>query len=245
MSKIKELPELERPREKALRYGIESLTNYELLAIIINSGSPNNSAMDIAYAMLSDNHGLFNLVKKPFSDLTNYKGVNKGKALKISATFEIAKRFNSLQAIDDDVINDPHQVFARYLPKLSFAIQEQVFLIVLDKNKRVLHEVNLYKGTPQGVSFSVTQIIRQIIIHGGVYFYLVHNHPSGDLNPSSDDTFLTTELIRECKKVGILMVDHLIISHNGYFSFKQSRTFLVGGEKKMSELLNSTNVKFS
>ena len=227
MSKIKDLPALERPREKALRYGVNSLSNYELLALIISSGSPNNSAMDIAYAMLSDNHGLFSLVKKPFPDLLNYKGVGKDKAIKISATFEIAKRFNSLHENDEEAIVESEQVFRKYLPILSFSTQEQVYLIVLNKQRKTLHEVNLYKGTQNSVNVSIPHVIQQILMHGGSHFYLVHNHPSGVLDPSEEDTFLTTELIRESKKVNITMVDHIIIGHDGYFSFKDSKIYVI------------------
>ena len=94
--------------------------------------------MDIAYAMLSDNHGLLNLIQKPFSDLTNYKGIGKEKALRISATFEIAKRFSSLQSFDNETINEPEQIYKKYLPILSFSNQEQVFLIILNKKKKYL-----------------------------------------------------------------------------------------------------------
>ena len=235
MSKIKDLPALERPREKALRYGVSSLSNYELIALIISSGCANSSAMDIAYAMLSDNNGLFSLVKKPFPDLLNYRGIGKDKALKISATFEIAKRFNSLQSDEKEVIDDPIQLFNKYLPILSFSNQEHVYLVILDKRKRVVHEVNLYKGTLDSVEVSTTQIIQQIMIHGGSYFYLIHNHPSGEVEPSEDDMIITTELINECKKVGICMLDHLIIGTDGYFSFGRSRKY----KKQISNTRNN------
>ena len=181
--------------------------------------------MDIAYAMLSDNHGLLNWIQKPFSDLTNYKGIGKEKALRISATFEIAKRFSSLQSFDNETINEPEQIYKKYLPILSFSNQEQVFLIILNKKKKIIHEVNLYKGTSRAVTFSISQIIQQILMHGGYYFYIIHNHPSGDLLPSKDDTFLTSDLIMECKKVNVFLVDHLIIGPSGYFSFKDSKAY--------------------
>lgn len=231
LPKIKDLPSLERPREKALRYGIESLSNHELLAIIINSGTTHSSAIDIAYAMLSECHGLFNLVKKPFPDLINYKGIGKEKALKISATFEVAKRFNTLQQENEEIVENSEQIFLKYAPKMSFLTQEEVHLIILNKKKKILHEVNLFKGTSGAVNFSVSQIIREIIIHEGSCFYLIHNHPSGNVHPSEDDAFLTSELIRECKKVNVLLLDHLIIAPNQYFSFKDSKITEMTKEK--------------
>ena len=218
MAKINELPPLERPREKAWRYGIESLSDYELLALLINSGTPDNSAIDIAYQMLSDSHGLTNLVNKHLSDLINYKGIGSDKAIRIIGCFELAKRINH-QEITDETIHSSEQVYERYRTLFSYTQKEYVYLVILDKKKKVLHEVNLYKGTSDSVTCSAMEIIQQVIIHNGKFFYLLHNHPSGEPYPSNADLAFTGELIKECKKFQINMLDHLIISPKGYFSF--------------------------
>ena len=218
MAKINELPPLERPREKAKRYGIESLSDYELLALLINCGTPENSAIDIAYQMLSDSHGLTRLVNKPLSDLKNYKGIGSDKAIRIMGCFELAKRINH-QGINEEIINSSEQVYERYKTLFSYTQKEYVYLVILDKKKKVLHEVNLYKGTSDSVTCSSLEIIQQVIIHNGRYFYLLHNHPSGEPFPSNADLAFTGDLIKECKKFQINMLDHLIISPKGYFSF--------------------------
>ena len=219
MAKIKDLPALQRPREKALHFGIESLNDYELLALIIGSGSQQLSAIDIAYAMINENGGLLSLINKPFSDLLNYHGMGRNKALKLSAAFELAKRFPNLTNQPTKTFANSEQVYRHYLSILSSSNQENVYLIILDKKMNVIHESNLFRGTKNTVSVSNKQIIQQIVMHDGYYFYLVHNHPSGNSEPSEDDTFFTTELIRECQKFQIVMLDHIIISQNGYFSF--------------------------
>lgn len=225
MGKIKDLPTLERPREKAFHYGIETLNNYELLALIIGSGSPGFSALDIAYAMISDSHGLFSLINKPLTDLVNYRGIGKEKAVKIIASFELAKRFPNLKKDEEIVIENSSDLFKRYYPMLSFSHQEHLYLVILDKKKRIIHEVNLYKGTKTAVNVSNMEIIQQIIVHSGYYFYLIHNHPSGNASPSEEDMFVTTELIRECKKFNVILLDHLIITKEGYFSFLSAKFY--------------------
>lgn len=232
MGRVADLPVLERPREKALYYGIEQLADHELLALLIASGSKDNSAIDIAYFMLRDNSGLYNLVQKPLSDLTNYKGMGKKKALKLVAAFELAKRYQSKQLEVGVIITGTEMIYQRLKNSPinnSFFDQEHLYLIILNKKKKIIHEMNLYKGNESSVTTSNNQIIQQVILHSGAYFYIVHNHPSGELLPSPEDTFFTCTLIGECQKFGIQMLDHLIISKAGYYSFLKQKCFLDNG----------------
>ena len=227
MSKISDLPPLDRPREKALYYGIEELADHELLALLIGSGSQNSSAIDIAYFMLRDNSGLANLVKKPLTDLLNYKGMGKGKAIKLIAAFELAKRYQNKNHIVDEIISDSEMIYHRLKKTFSnypYVYQEYLYLIILDKKKKIIHEMNLYKGNESSVSASTMQIIQQVIIHSGKYFYIIHNHPSGILRPSEEDVFFTFNLINECPKFSIELLDHLIISQNGFYSLLKHET---------------------
>ena len=118
MSRIVDLPLSDRPREKAYRYGIKTLSNHELLAILIGSGYRDTSAVDVAYQMLSESHGLFSLVNKPYTDLINFKGIGKSKAIKIIAAFELVKRFEV--AKNEEVkIRNSQEVYQRYKPLLA------------------------------------------------------------------------------------------------------------------------------
>ena len=228
MAKVSDLPVLDRPREKALYYGIEELADHELLALLIGSGSQNNSAIDIAYFMLRDNSGLANLVQKPLSDLLNYKGIGKGKAVKLIAAFELAKRYQQKSHNVDEIISDSKMIYHRMKKVFCtypYIYQEYLYLIILDKKKRIIHEMNLYKGNESSVSASTMQIIQQVIIHSGKYFYIIHNHPSGILRPSGEDVFFTFNIINECQKLSIEMLDHLIISQNGYYSLLSHESY--------------------
>ncbi len=223
MGKIKDLPVLERPREKAYRYGIEQLSDYELISLLIGYGCRDNSASDIAYEMIRDSGGLYNLVQKPYTDLINFKGIGKNKAIKIIACFEIAKRFQLKREDNQEESNiDSNYIYQRMIPRLLDLKQEQLYLIILDKKKKIVHEVNLYKGNEHSVNYSKLHILQQVIMHNGTYFYIVHNHPSGVLEPSENDIFFTSQIISEGKKIGITMVDHLIVSKDGYYSFLNS-----------------------
>ena len=229
MAKVNDLPLLDRPREKALFYGIETLADHELLALLIGSGSKDSSAIDIAYFMLRDNNGLYSLVNRPLLDLQNYKGMGKAKAIKLSAAFEIAKRFQNKKYDGKEVICDSGPIYQRMkkiLGYTEFPNQEIVYLVILDAKKKIVHQTNLYKGTESSVNVSTMQVIQQVIIHSGRYFYLVHNHPSGNLEPSEEDTFFTVELVKQCPKFEITMLDHLIISNRGYYSFLRQKVFL-------------------
>ena len=219
MGKIVDLPLLDRPREKAIRFGIDSLSSHELLALLIGSGTIDNSAMDIAYQMISDSHGLFHLIEKPYIDLLNYKGIAEGKAVKIIAAFELAKRFKSHNGDEEEYIFNSDQIYKKYRPIIANLCQENVYLVVLDKKKRILHEVNLYKGSEASVQCSSLEIVRQVISHRGHYFYLIHNHPSGSTLPSNDDVMFTTELIRKANRLSIILLDHLIMTRSSYYSF--------------------------
>ena len=222
MAKVKELPILDRPREKALYYGIESLADHELLALLIGSGSTDNSAIDIAYFMLRDSKGLLNLVEKPLLDLMNYKGIAKARALKLVASFELAKRYQKKRYDEKEVINDSEAIYLRMKKMFSNSVvdnQEIMYLVILNKKKEIVHETNLYKGIESSVNASTTQIIQQVIMHSGNYFYIVHNHPSDEPEPSEEDIFFTVNLVKECIRFKITMLDHLIITHHGYYSF--------------------------
>ena len=123
---------------------------------------------------------------------------------------------------------DSQFIFEKIKADLLFKAsnQEHLYLIILDKHKNIVHQVNLYKGNEKSVNYSSLQIIKEILLHNGHFFYIVHNHPSGILEPSQDDIFFTINLINESRKMKITMLDHLIISENGYYSFlEQSSCF--------------------
>lgn len=220
--RMSDLPPLERPREKALRYGVSSLSNHELLALLISCGYIDYSASDVAYQMLSESGGLLNLSLKTIHDLLSIKGIGESKAIRILSCFELAKRLERTRINNQIYLLTTESVFLKYRSMFSLCQKEHVYIVILDKKKRVLHEASLYLGTSREVNCSALEIAQQVIIHNGSCFYLLHNHPSGNYQPSEQDILFTTELINTSKKLGIMLLDHLIISEKGYFSFRNS-----------------------
>lgn len=225
--KISDLPPLERPREKALHYGISSLSNHELLALLIGSGYIDYSASDVAYQMLSESGGLINLSNKTIHDFLKIKGIGEGKAIRIMSCFELAKRITRNSPLEEKSVNSTQTAFLKYRFMFSHLQKEHVYLVILDKKYRVIHEASLYLGTSSEVNCSAIEIAQEVIIHSGTYFYLIHNHPSGNLSPSEEDISFTTELINTSKKLNLVLLDHLIISERGYFSFKNNKQVVV------------------
>ena len=216
--KLKDIPQCDRPREKAFHYGLESLTDAELLAIVVNSGYQGSDALEIADQLLSLSKGLYNLSSLNQKDLKSIKGINKVKSLQLASLFMMMERIKNTKIekdnreVDADYINDK---YGDYLANLN---QEVVHLLVLNRKKKLIFERTLYKGSNSLVPVSINEVIKTVILHDGYYFYLVHNHPNGNKEPSPQDILLTFRLNRCIKNMGIFLLDQIIIHHSGYTS---------------------------
>lgn len=229
---IKDLPILIRPREKAERYGITSLSDVELLAIIINSGNKSCNAIDISYELISSFNGLYNLSSVHYSELKKIKGISKVKGLQLMALFTLFDRIQKHQIEDNEIIINNDYIYLKYSNYFNNSHQEELVVIVLSRSKRILFETSLFKGSNDSVSFSIKEILKTVIIHEGYYFYLLHNHPSGTLEPSEEDMLLTMKIIYQARKLDLYLIDHLIITSLGYTSIIQ-QIEKKKGEKKV------------
>ena len=219
------MPLLERPREKALRYGIATLTNEEIIALLLGSGGHQNSAIDIAKNLLMDSRGLYGLGNNDVKQFEKYKGISSAKALVLSAVFEIAKRYQEKQSEANETTSFVgHEfLFKKYLPRLANALEETFVLVILSKKRQIVHEINLYKGGNNRLNISFREIFHRILLNNGYYIYVIHNHPSGDITPSKKDIVFTSELSLRCEKVGVVLLDHIIIGEKGYYSFNKEK----------------------
>lgn len=223
MGKIEELPVLDRPREKALRYGLDKLSDTELLAIIIGSGYQGENVLGISENILSTYHGLLGLSHIPLLDLTKIKGIKHNRAIEIGAIFEIHKRLLIKEYEQEENEVDDEILYKKYHQILKGEKQEVLVLIIVNKRHRITYETTLYKGTENDVIFSFKDMWRELIIHQAYAFYLIHNHPNQEACPSLKDKIYTDEIFRECENIKIPMLDHIIIGENGYFSFKKMK----------------------
>ena len=227
MGTIRDLPTLERPREKALRYGIESLSDGELLTIVIGSGYHGENASDLANKLISTYNGLEGLSVAPIHDVAKQKGIKSNKALLLAAIFEIHKRLNVKRVEKEGEMANSDYLYKKYSPQLADASQEVLILVLVNKRRNIIRESLLYKGTESDVVFSYKEMWRELFIHNAYGFYLIHNHPNNQANPSKKDVIFTGEIIRESNKIRIPMLDHLIIGDDGYYSFDKNKKISV------------------
>ena len=218
--KIKELPREIRPREKAEHFGIESLSDEELLALIIGSGVKGCSAMDISRDLLTTYLTLSSLSKSNLSSLEEHFGLSKITALKLLATFEFHNRLNSPLYQHRYLVGSSQDIYERYRYLENFT-QEVLAVVLLNKKKEIIKEKILYRGTNNDLSISPKEICLEIISSRCSQFILIHNHPDGSINPSEDDIYATEVIKSTVESLQIKLLDHLIIYPGGYYSFKE------------------------
>ena len=214
--KISDIPINLRPREKALQYGIEELSDQELLALIIGSGGRGNSALDIAGSLLvSHVNSMESLSKTDYISLLSYSGLKKSIALRLLATFEFHNRLAKNRYQEIVKINDEKDVYFRYKYFENFE-QEVMVLVMLDIKKRFIKEKILYKGTSDSFSLDVKEVIRELILANAKFYYLLHNHPDEESEASKED-ILTTKIVENASKhFGIKLLNHLVVYKGGF-----------------------------
>ncbi|MCD8204847.1 MAG: DNA repair protein RadC [Coprobacillus sp.] len=217
MGKISLIPPLLRPREKALRYGISALSDTELVAIIISSGTKNHSALEISETLLGEG-GLTKLGEFEMEDFTRFEGISKVTAVKLSAVYEIARRYNYrlLEADSSDKIPD---LIKKYQRLFKGENQEHLVVITFNRQGGVIRETDLYRGTVEDVSASPREVLSEALKRNADKFMLIHNHPSGSLSPSHADIHFTELILEQASRLNLHLVDHVIVTDNGYFSF--------------------------
>lgn len=223
MGVIRNLPTLDRPREKALRYGLSSLSDIELLAIILGSGYRDNSVMEISTQLISKYGGLNGLCSLPLVELKKNKGVKNVRALNIATIFEINRRIETKNIENSEEPIDEIYLYNKYKNIITGLKQESIFIIILNRNKHIIFEKNLSTGSEDSVLVSFHSIYRELLLHDGKYYYLIHNHTNGDHNPSKLDIKATKRLFIESDTMGIPLLDHIIISEKGYYSFTKMK----------------------
>jgi len=227
MNNLKEMPLVDRPREKALRFGIKSLTEAELLAIIIGVGSKENNVISLANELLSDSMTLFNMAQMPYQYFLKFNGISKAKSLQLTACFEIARRYYKHEHLlkEENKEVTSYTLFKRFYQKVVGLEKEILILVVLNRKGKIIYETTLYKGTEFAIPLSPNEILKMVLIHNGHSFYLIHNHPNDSLRPSEEDLLFTEEVINQARKLKFILRDHIIIGQSGYYSYKEKQKF--------------------
>ena len=219
---IKELPESERPREKLQKFGPESLSNDELIAIIIRTGNRTDSAIDLGRRVLSlDNRGLSYLRDTTLEELMEVKGIGNCKAAQILAAIEIGKRLSYDEAVPKLKITEPSTIANLYMDDMRYLQKEHFKILLLDTKNQIISTEEISIGTLNASIVHPRDVFKIAIKRNANAIILLHNHPSGDPTPSNEDINITNRLVDVGKLIGIKVLDHIIIGDNRYMSFKE------------------------
>lgn len=224
--KIKDLPESERPYEKLLNRGVESLSDAELLAVIIKSGTKNLRSVEVAQYILQLNKyekGLAGLYNLSIQQLEQVEGVGKIKALQIVAMLEFSKRISRQQAFKEFQITSPNSLAKVYMEEMRYFKQEHFKSVYLDTKNNIMGDRDVTIGTVNSTIVHPREVFRDAIKCSAASIIVLHNHPSGDPTPSKEDIEITQRLFEAGRLIGIELLDHIIIGDRKYISFKQQK----------------------
>ncbi len=217
---IKHWAQDDRPREKLLQKGRSSLSDAELLAILIGSGSKNESAVDLCKKVLArTGHSLNELGKLSLQQLIEFKGIGEAKALTIIAALELGRRRRSEDALEKKKVTSSTSVFELMQPVIGDLPHEEFWIIYLNNSNKVMDRFQLSKGGITGTLVDVRLALKRALELGATSIILAHNHPSGNLNPSNSDKQLTQKLKTAGESLDIKVLDHVIVTEKSYFSF--------------------------
>ncbi|MCI6271736.1 MAG: DNA repair protein RadC [Erysipelotrichaceae bacterium] len=216
---LKEIPKSERPREKALKFGITALSNRELIAILIKTGFQGYSSLKIAEDVLKISNGIGNLSKLELRDFLKVKGIKEAKALEILACIELSKRLNYEECLDLNIIDRPKALITWLNKEIGSSQQEQFMVVYLNTKNRIITYRILFKGTIDSSLIHPREIFKEALLLSSSKILLVHNHPSGDTTPSDADIKSTYKIIEAGNLMGIKVIDHIIVTCNKHFSF--------------------------
>ncbi len=218
--KIKDWAEEDRPREKLLLKGINSLSDAEILAILIGSGSKNETAVDLAKKILSRvNNNLHELGKLSINELIKNKGIGEAKAITIIAALEIGRRRKLSDILSRKQINKSRDVFEIFHPILSDLPHEEFWILLLNRSNKVISKIKISQGGITGTVIDIKMIIKNALEKLASSIILCHNHPSGNITASNADNDITNKLVEASKLFEIQVLDHIIIGDNKYYSY--------------------------
>lgn len=217
---IKNWAEDDKPREKLLLKGRSALSDSELLAILIGSGNRDESAVDLTKRILKDvNDNLIELTKLSVVDLMKYKGIGEAKAISIVAALELGKRRRSSEVLIKKRITTSREVFETFQDVLSDSQYEEFWMLLLNRANKILKKVCISEGGVSGTIADPKKIFKIALENNAVSIILCHNHPSGNIEPSSADIKLTKKLKEAGTNLEMPILDHIIIGDEKYYSF--------------------------
>lgn len=217
--RITDLPEDQRPRERLIQHGAASLSEAELLAIILRTGDGKHSAIDLAHHLLKHSHGLRGLDAISVAELCEIRGVGPAKAAQIKAAIEIGRKLAGAPAPERRQLQTSRDVFDYLHERLRNQAREVFIMLLLTVKNKLLQEQTLFEGSLDQTQVAPREVLKAAINGKAASVIFVHNHPSGEPLPSVNDREMTRQLVAACKTAGIGVLDHVIIGDGKFFSF--------------------------
>ncbi len=218
---IKSWPQNERPRERLIQNGVKSLSDAELLAILLRSGIRGKDAIALSRELLNQFGGLRGLLSVEYNKLAKVKGLGQAKIATLLSTTEIVRRKLKEDLVGKNFIRDPESVVQYLYTSLRDKKKEIFKVLFLNKANRIIGEQDLFEGTIDETAIHTREVVKTALDCHASSLILVHNHPSGRTEPSSEDKEITQKIQMACASVSIRVLDHLIVGDNQYFSFQE------------------------
>jgi len=218
---IKELPEGERPRERLEHYGPSALSSAELLAIILRVGTKDENVIRLAQRLLTTYGGLVGLAQAPFSEMMEIKGLGEAKITQLKAAFELGRRLLVAAPHERPLVKSPADAANLLMMEMGLLEQEHLRTVLLDSKNQVLKVHTVYIGSLNTAVVRVGELFREAIRLNCAALIVAHNHPSGDPTPSSEDVYVTRQIVEAGKLLNIDVLDHLVICQARWVSLKE------------------------
>lgn len=238
---IKDWSEDDRPREKLAKYGANNLSNSELLAILIGSGSRGFSAVDAAKDLLESAGSLAELVSFSIEKIKKIKGLGDARAIGLLAAFELSKRIRVANIDTLPILNSPELIAQLFIPRFYGLKQEHFLVILLNPAKRLIKDVIVSKGLVDEVLIHPREVFKPAIEHSASSIILMHNHPSGNPKPSKEDINITYEIVQAGRLLDIPVIDHIIIAGDEFSSFRLLGYIQDEEDRKLKKDINKRN----
>ena len=223
--KIKDMFPDERPRDRLRQRGARALSNAELLAILVGSGTSGVSAVELMQMILNDcNNNLNTLGKRTIHDLMQYKGVGEAKAITILAACELGKRRQMEQPEERPQLSTATRIYNHMHPVMQDLDVEEFWLLLMNQNYQLIKKIRISHGGISEVSVDIRILIREAVLCNATIMAVCHNHPSGSLKPSQADNDLTRSILQACNVMRIKFMDHVIVTDGQYFSYHENGT---------------------
>jgi len=219
---INQWAEEDRPREKLMSLGASALTNAELLAILIGSGTPQESAVDLMKRLLNDcDNNLNKLGKMSLHDLMQYNGIGEAKGISILAACELGKRRQTEEVMQRKDLSSAHVIYDYLRPKMQDLSTEEAWIVLMNQNYKLIKAEKLSHGGISETAVDVRLIVKEAVLVNATIVALAHNHPSGNTRPSKEDDRLTERVKKACEIMRLYFVDHIIVTDSGYYSYRE------------------------